>query len=140
VVDDDTHRLLEVRAVRLQRLRVLELQQERYGNDCPAHIVIEIAGLRRSLGFLDAAVESPLDDDIVEELGQSGRYRATDTRLRHLNDAIAFLGERLEASIDESRMWRNTHRQLIIIIGVAVIVILMAVTGIVVYLVTKGGL
>jgi hypothetical protein len=140
VVGEETQRLLELRATRLQRLQVLEIQQATFGVDCPAHIIIEVAGLRRSLGLLDAAVVSPLDDNIVEELGQSGRYRATDTKLRRIDDALAFLGERLEASIDESRMWRGTHRQLIIVIGIAVIVILMAVVAIATYLVTRGGL
>lgn len=137
---DDTERLIQVRAARLARLHLLEVQEAQRGSDTPPHITIELASLRRSLGLVDAAVASPLDDDIVEQLGASGRYRATDTRLKRLEKGIAFLGARLEASIEEARMWRKPVIVIGIVIGIVVILILMITTGIVTYLVTRSGM
>lgn len=139
-MDDATHRLLEIRAAKLARLRLLELRQAREGDGTDPAVIIEIEGLRRGLGQLDAAVASPLTADVVEELGQSGRYMATDTRLSHIERNIARLGAQLELFIEDTVNWRSEHRQWLIIITIVVVFVLMALVAIVSHLLTKGSL
>ncbi len=46
-------------AIKQRRLYVLELQQARYGIDCPPHVVIEIEDLRREIAVLKHASTEP---------------------------------------------------------------------------------
>lgn len=138
-MDEETQRLLDIRQAKLRRLRVLEVQQAQYGNDCPPHITIEVEGLRRALGLVDAAVASPVTSDIVEELGQSGRFMATDTRLSHIERSIARLTVQLESFIEDSMQWRGGQRGWLIIITIAIVFVLMVVVAVVTYIAAKGG-
>lgn len=71
----DTDRLSEMRAARLARLRVLELQQARYGNDTPPHIEVEIQEIKTDLALISAPKESKISSDVVEALGTEGRFQ-----------------------------------------------------------------
>ena len=137
-MDDETHRLIAIRAAKLGRLRLLELRQAREGEATDPAIVVEIEGLRRALGLVDAAVSSPLTPDVVEALGQSGRYMATDTRLNAIERSIARWGAQLELFIEDSMRWRKAHWLWLIVITVAIVLALLLIAVVATYVLTKG--
>lgn len=137
-MDDETQRLIAIRNAKLSRLRLLEVQQARQGDDTPPHVVVEIEGLRRALGLVDAAVSSPLTPDVVEALGQSGRYMATDTRLNAIERSIARLGVQWDLFTEDSMRWRRLHWLWLVIITVAIVIALLALAVIATYVLTKG--
>lgn len=139
-MDDETRRLIAIRSAKLGRLRLLELRQAREGDGTDPAVIIEIEGLRRALGQLDAAVASPLTPDIVEDLGQSGRYMATDTRLNQIERGIARLTAQLESFIEDSMQWRGGQRQWLVIITIAIVIALMVLVAVVTYIAAKGEL
>jgi hypothetical protein len=137
-MDDETQRLIQIRNAKLERLRLLEIQQARQGNDAPPHLVVEIEGLRRALGIVDAAVSSPLTPDVVDALGPSGRYMATDTRLNAIERSIARWSAQWELFIEDSMRWRQLHWLWLVIITVAIIFALLILVAVVTYILTKG--
>lgn len=137
-MDDETQRLIQIRNAKLERLRLLEVQQARQGNDAPPHLVVEVESLRRALGLVDAAVSSPLTPDVVEALGQSGRYMATDTRLNAIERSIARWGAQWELFIEDSMRWRKAHWQWLVIITVVLVLALLVLVAGVTYILTKG--
>jgi hypothetical protein len=137
-MDDETQRLIQIRNAKLSRLRLLEVQQARQGDDTPPHVVVEIEGLRRALGLVDAAVSSPLTPDVVEALGQSGRYMATDTRLNAIERSIARWGAQWELFIEESMQWRRLHWLWLVIITVVIVIVLLVLVAGITYVLTKG--
>ncbi len=139
-MDDETQRLLAIRTTQMRRLRLLELRQAQEGSAIDPSIVIEIEGLRRALGLVEAAVSSPLMPDVVEALGPSGRYMATDTRLSHIERSIARWSAQLELFIEDSMQWRKVHWQWLVIITVALVLVLLLVAVVATYVLTKGSL
>lgn len=137
-MDDETQRLIQIRNAKLSRLRLLELRQAREGEATDPAIVVEIEGLRRALGLVDAAVSSPLTPDVVEALGQSGRYMATDTRLNAIERSIARWGAQWELFIEDSMRWRQVHWVWLVIITVAIIIALLILVAVVTYVLTRG--
>lgn len=139
-MDDETQRLIQIRNAKLSRLRLLEVQQARQGDDTPPHVTVEIEGLRRALGLVDAAVSSPLTPDVVEALGQSGRYMATDTRLNAIERSIARWGTQLDLFVEDSMQWRRVHWLWLVIITVAIVLALLLISVVATYVLTKGAL
>lgn len=139
-MDDETQRLIQIRNAKLSRLRLLEVQQARQGDDTPPHVTVEIEGLRRALGLVDAAVSSPLTPDVVEALGQSGRYMATDTRLNAIERSIARWGTQLDLFVEDSMQWRRVHWLWLVIITVAIVLALLLISVVATYVLTKGSL
>lgn len=137
-MDDETQRLIQIRAAKLGRLRLLEVQQARQGDDTPPHVVVEIEGLRRGLGLVDAAVSSPLTPDVVEALGQSGRYMATDARLNAIERSIAQWRAQWELFIEDSMRWRRLHWLWLVIITVTLVIVLLLIAVVATYVLTKG--
>ena len=48
--------LQELAEAYLERLRALQLQAARFGNDCPAHITVEIATTKKQLATLSQQI------------------------------------------------------------------------------------
>ena len=50
--------LIAIRAECSKRLRVLEIQEAKYGKDCPPHVVVEIDALKTKIASLDQKIDS----------------------------------------------------------------------------------
>lgn len=57
-MSDHQKHLRELRDTKLRRLQVLELQSARYGVDCPAHIILEIEGIRKEVDQIQREMNS----------------------------------------------------------------------------------
>ena len=84
----DRQSLDELIAAHTDRLRRLQLQAARYGNDAPPHIVTEIERIERELSQLKQAAATPVSDALVEELGPTGRYQLWMSHIMRLDTDI----------------------------------------------------
>lgn len=77
------------------RLRVLQRQQARMGNDTPPHIVTEIADIEAKLvqiqATIQAAAASPVDPEIADALGPVGRYQLITAQFLRVDGDISDL-------------------------------------------------
>lgn len=137
-MDDETIRYAAIIRAKQERLNILEIQAARYGIDVPAHIEMERGSLKDELSMVETAVASPARAEIGDELGAAGRFLVNHQQNREIKQSIAHVAIKLDRFIDDSKSWRNMHRQLILIIGFVVIVILIALAVIITYLVTIG--
>lgn len=136
-MDDETQRarleeqrLVERRDIKRRRLHELEKQADYYGErDVPPHIEMERVQLSYELGIVETALNSPARAGIGDELGPAARFTVGLESSRRLESAVSLLGRRLDDFIDDSKAWRNMHRQVLLIIGIAVIVILVIVVA-----------
>ncbi len=65
----------ELIAAHRERLRKLQIQAARYGDETPPHIATEIDRIEAELAQLKQAAATPISDDLVEQLGPTGRYQ-----------------------------------------------------------------
>lgn len=79
-----------------ERLGVLQLQAARFGHDAPPHIVTEIDKIERELAQLRQAAATTISDDLVEELGPTGRYQLWMSHVMRLDANIG----RVEKKVD----------------------------------------
>lgn len=133
-------------------MHVLDLQAAQYGMAVPPHIAMERVSLEAELSAVETTLDSPIRAKLGDELGPRGRFvvnhqqnleiqkQNTDLEklIRETKQSIAHVATKLDRFIDDSKSWRNMHRQLILIIGFVVIVILIALAVIITYLVTIG--
>lgn len=140
-MDEETSRFIAIRKVKLAYLHQLDLKAAAFGPlDAPPYIEMERVSLREELGMVDAAIASPARATVGDELGVTGRFLVYHQQNREIKQSIAALAVDLEKFVTNSLEWRTMHRQWILIIGVAVILILAAVVAIVTAIVIKGGL
>src|SRR5690349_3547959 len=59
---DEVVHLQELTKAYLDRLRALQLQAARYGNDCPAHITVEISTTEKQLSTLEQQIGDGLHE------------------------------------------------------------------------------
>lgn len=140
-MDEETQQFIQVRKIKLERLRVLDQQAAAYGPYAtPPHIEMERTTLREELGMVEQAIQSPARASIGDELGASGRFLVYVQQNREIKQSIAALAVDLERFVTASEEWRSMHRQILIVIGIAVILIVIAVASIITYILTRGGL
>lgn len=87
-----------------KRLHVLRVQEARFGNDAPAHIVAEIDQIEAELAQLKAAAAQPISSQLVEELGPTGRYQLWMSHIMRLDAQIGHVRrdvERLHERFDD---------------------------------------
>ena len=139
-LDDETRHYAEIIRAKQDRLNILDVQAAKYGIGVPPHIEMERGSLRDELGMIETAVASPARAEISDELGARGRFVVNHQQNREIKQSIAAIAVKLDRFIDDSTDWRTMHRQILLIIGGAVLALVIAVAIIVTYLVTKGAL
>jgi len=140
VLDEETRRYAEIIKAKTDRLHFLDKQAATMGKDSPPHIEMERGSLREELGMMEIAVQSPARAAIGDELGPRGRFIVNLEQNREIKQSIAAVAVQLETFIKTSLEWRTMHRNWILIIGLAVVIILVIIVALVTYLVTKGSL
>lgn len=77
------------------RLRVLQRQAARQGDDTPPHVVIEIEQIEAKLAQLQATVQvvatAPVDPEIADALGPIGRHQLVTVQIMRLDGDISDL-------------------------------------------------
>lgn len=139
-MDTETIRYAEIVRAKQDRLHLLDIQAAKYGIAVPPHIEMERGSLQDELRMMETAIASPARAEIGDELGPAGRFIVNHQQNREIKQSIAVVMVKLDRFIEQSESWRSMHRQLILIIGVAVIAVLVALAIIVTYLVTRGAL
>lgn len=132
-LDEETRRYAEIIRAKQDRLYVLDVQAAKYGIDVPPHVAMERVSLEAELRAAETTLDSPIRAEFSDELGVRGRFvvnhqqnREIQKQNREIKQSIAAVVVKLDRFIEESKSWRSMHRQLILIIGVAVIIILVA--------------
>jgi hypothetical protein len=139
-LDEETRRYAEIIRAKQDRLFVLDVQAAKYGMDVPPHIAMERVSLEAELRATESTLDSPIRAAFSDELGVRGRFVINHQQNQDIKKSIAHVAVKLDRFIDDSEAWRNMHRQLILIIGIAVIIIMIALAILVTYLITAGQL
>jgi len=139
-LDEETRRYAEIIRAKQDRLFALDLQAAKYGMDTPPHVAMERASLEAEVRATESTLDSPIRAAFSDELGVRGRFVVNHQQNQDIKKSIAAVAVKLDRFIDDSKLWRNMHRQLILIIGVAVILIMIALAILGTYLVTTGHL
>lgn len=92
----DRQGLDELIAAHAERLRLLQIQAARQGNDTPPHILAEVERIERELAQLKQAAATVISEAIVEELGPMGRYQLWMSHIMRLDANIG----RVEKKVD----------------------------------------
>jgi len=133
-VDDETSRFIAIRKIKLARLHELNKQAAAFGEyNVPPQIAMEQGSLRDELGMMDSAIAAPARSEVTDELGPAGRFLVNYQQNRDIKQSIAALAVQLETGLAMHRNW-------IVLIGVAVLLILVAVVAIVTAIAMQGGL
>jgi hypothetical protein len=132
-VDEETKRYAAIIKAKQARLHQLDKQAATMGLDTPPHIEMERQTIQEDLSLMEVALESPITASISDDLGVRGRFVANYQQNQQIKQSIAALGVKLEQRLD-------MHRNVFILIGLVVILILVAVVALVTYLFTKGAL
>ena len=139
-LDEETRRYAEIIRAKQDRLFYLDVQAAKYGIDVPPHIAMERVSLEAEVRAVETTLDSPIRAGFSDELGVRGRFVVNHQQNQDIKKSIAHVVVKLDRFIEDSKAWRNMHRQLILIIGIAVIVILIALAVLLTYLFTKGAL
>lgn len=139
-MDEETQRYARIIKAKQDRLFYLDLQAATYGVDVSPQIEMERQTLQEELGMMEVALDSPARAVVGDELGPRGRFVVNYQQNREIKQSIAAVAVQLEAFIKQSLEGRAMHRNWILIIGLAVVIILVIIVALVTYLVTKGGL
>jgi hypothetical protein len=139
-VDEETIRYAQIIKAKQDRLHVLDLQAARYGIDVPPHIAMERVSLEAELHAVETTLDSPIRAELGDELGPSGRFIVNHQQNREIKQSIAAVSVKLDRFIDDSKLWRDVNRQVLLIIGIAVIIVLLALAVLTTYVLTKGAL
>ena len=147
-MDDEIQRLIEIRRIKLDRLYELDKKAAMYGElDVPPHIQMQRTDLRAELGKMqlelgavETALQAPVTSSVGDELGTAGRFLVYYQQNREIKQSIAKLAVDLDGFISESKVWRMHHRQWLLIIGVAVVIILVIIVAFVAYAAGQGRL
>jgi len=94
----------ELIAAHQGRLRRLQIQHAQQGTDTPAHIVNEIEQIEAELAQLKQAAAVQISDELVEELGPTGRYQLWMSHIMRLDTDIGRLAKdvtRVEGKLDQ---------------------------------------
>lgn len=133
-MDDETLHYARVFRAKRARLNIIEEQIAALGEyNVPPHVAMERDSLTEELGMFEIAMESPARADVGDELGPRGRFVVNYQQNQAIKKSLAALSVRSEE-------WREMQRNWIILIGLVVILILIAFTVFVTYLITKGAL
>lgn len=146
-LDEETRRYAEIIRAKQDRLFVLDMQATKYGIDTPPHIAMERVSLEAELRGAETALDSPIRASFSDELGVRGRFVVNHQQNldikkgnREIKQSIAAVVVKLDRFIEDSKSWRNMHRQLILIIGIAVIIIMIALAILGTVLIMRGAL
>jgi hypothetical protein len=137
-VDEETKRYAAILKIKQARLFELDKQAATFGILVPPHIEMERVSLRDELEMLESAIRSPARTAIADELGPAGRFKASRAEQIETKQLIAAVLNKLDGFIDQSEAWREVNRQVLLIIGVTLIIILVAVVAMATYLLTTG--
>lgn len=139
-MDDETRRYAEIIKAKQDRLHFLDKQAAIYGVDTSPQIEMERSSLQEELGMMEIALGSPARAVVGDELGPRGRFVVNVEQNREIKQSIAAVAVQLETFIKASLEWRTMHRNWILIIGLAVVIILVIIVAAVSFFVGKGGL
>lgn len=101
---------------------------------------MERVSLEAELSAAETALESPLRGEFGDDLGARGRFAVNHQQNRDIKQSIAAVAVKLDRFIEASEAWRTMHRNVLLIIGVAVLITFGIVIAIVTYLFTTGAL
>ena len=133
-MDEETLRYAELIRIKQRYLHELDKQAAALGKyNVPPHIEMQRQTLMEELGMMETALDSPASARAGDELGPRGRFAVNYQQNREIKQSIATLDVKIGTRLD-------MHRNLFILIGVIVILILVAVVALVTYLFTKGAL
>jgi hypothetical protein len=93
--------LSEIIVAHTERLRLLQVQAARQGNDTPPHIIAEIEQIDAELAQIKAAAATPVSDALIEELGPTGRYQLWMAHIMRLDSDIGYVRRELQALHDK---------------------------------------
>lgn len=139
-VDEETQRYIAILKIKQARLFELDKQAAGLGPyGVPPQIEMERSSLRDELEMMETAIQSPARAEIGDELGPSGRFIVNHQQTREIKQSLAAMVVKLDRFITDSLEWRSMHRQVVLIIGVAVVLLAIAFAVVVTYVLTKGG-
>lgn len=101
---DGRTNLDELIAAHQQRLVQLAIRAAKQGDDTPPDVLIEIDRIERELAQLKQAAAYPISEDLIEELGPTGRYQLWMSHVMRLDADIGHLRrdvERLHERFDD---------------------------------------
>ncbi len=139
-MDEETARYAAILKIKQARLFELDKQAALYGIEVPPHIAMERVSLKDELAMVESAIRSPARSETADELGPAGRYKVSRQDSQDIKQSIAAVLNKLDAFIDDSKAWRDVNRQVLLIIGVAVLFLVIAIAVIITYLLTTGHL
>jgi hypothetical protein len=141
-----------IRNARKRRLYVLEEQAAQYGLDCPPHITVEIASLKKELEIRESIIASPIEAEVAASIGPDGQFIALTQFFDQVNKGISMIGQRVDdvhgylderiSRIEETDFeYRSTERQdriagqdankrLILAVGVVFLILILAIAGV----------
>jgi len=82
-------------------LKQLQLQAATMGINAPPHIATEMARVGAELAQLKQAAAVPISDDLVENLGPTGRYQLWMSHIMRLDADIGRVADRVEKLHDK---------------------------------------
>lgn len=100
-IKHDRQNLDDLIQAHTERLRVLEVQAARFGDDAPPHIVTEIERIEAELAQLRQAAAMSISAELVEELGPAGRYQLWMSHIMRLDADMGRLRRQLERIEDK---------------------------------------
>lgn len=78
-------------------LRQMQLQHAKQGIATPPHIFTEIERVEAELAQLKQAAATPVSDDLVEQLGPTGRYQLWMSHIMRLDTDVGRISKRVES-------------------------------------------
>ena len=147
-MDEETRRYIRIRKDKQSELGILEEQAAKFGDlYVPPYLKMQIGALQDELSIVESAIKSPARAALSDELGPAGRFAANHQDSRETKQMIAALAVDLEnagkqSMVDRARMEERMRRfgQWGIVITILVVLILVAGSIFVTYVLTKGAL
>jgi hypothetical protein len=93
--EDAEERAEIVRETR-RRLRKLELQKARKGDDAEPHIDIEIARLNKELGYSEVLAHSAVEPEYAQKIGPDNQFVLLAHLVDGVNASIGLVGKRVD--------------------------------------------
>lgn len=110
--EDDAWRA-SIRNAKLERLRILELQQAQNGRSTDPAIVIEIAATRRELGLAEQLVQAKASQEFAQAIGSEGQFLVVTQLIDQIGKRIELVATTIGERIDrvEEHQAETTDRQ-----------------------------
>jgi hypothetical protein len=109
--DEELAHLLELRNITLHRLWLYEKQEARTRPNTPPNVLLEMAGTRKELRYLDAKIRQPrISTDVLDAVGTDGLVMEVSDRVESLASTFQAFIEHVEAMQANDREAREARQ------------------------------